>query len=430
MKVPAVLVALHTVGRPLRAPAMLIAAAALPMAAVLATLSVTGASSPRYFPEPPREPEVSPWIVARAEGASPRACQLAALVVDADGPRAGAVLRLTRVTADGTAERWTAVSNQSGVHRFIDLPAGSYQLTAVVDEHAPAAAPPWRCGGDAERAFFTLPLQRSEHVFSGRVVSKDGKPAPGAELAIAQEADEKSALVGTARIPVSPDGTFSLRVAPGRYVLLAQAPHHAPLVRKLSFDDGAPSSTGRFVLSPAPRVTGRVIDEAGAPVAGAIVAAGGIFDPKVRVPSARTEADGTFSLPVVDGQDVVLTARGNGLVARSALGIVRSRLGFTDVDLVARAGRTVEGIVMHEDGSAWAFGAVRYRVRELGLTGVEKADGEGRFVLAGMPLDAEVEVWAEGNATGAWGAQVASPGRDQLALTYTPPAYHSGDPLR
>ena len=63
---------------------------------------------------------------------------------------------------------------------------------------------------------------------------------------------------------------------------------------------------------------------------------------------------------------------------------------------------------------------MHYRVRDLGLQGTEKADAAGHFVVAGMPEDADVEVWAEGNATGAWGAQVATPGNDQLALVYTP----------
>ena len=50
-------------------------------------------------------------------------------------------------------------------------------------------------------------------------------------------------------------------------------------------------------------------------------------------------------------------------------------------------------------------------------------DGAGRFVLDGMPADADVEVWAEGNATGAWGAQVSTPAGERLALVYVPAAY-------
>src|SRR5688500_5539733 len=160
----------------------------------------------------------------------------------------------------------------------------------------------------------------SEHVFAGTVVSRGGGLAAGAEIAMTQESDERNALAGVARIPVGADGAFSVRMAPGRYVVMVQAPNHAPLVRKLSFDGDAPTSTAAFALTPAPRVRGRVVDDAGAPIADALVALRGGFDPKQRAASVRTEADGSFSLPVALGQDVVVTARGAGKVARAALG--------------------------------------------------------------------------------------------------------------
>jgi hypothetical protein len=388
-------------------------------------MSVSGAMAPRYQPPPPASP--SPFVVAQADGDVAGACQIGARVLDGAGPRAGVELRLSRVTAEGSAELWQAVSDAKGAHRFLDLPRGQYQLTALTDDRAPAASPQFACAGGAARAFFELPLVESDHVFAGKVLSKSGKPAPGAELAIGQETDGRTSLAGTARVPVAADGSFHVRIAPGRYVMQAQAPNHASIIRKIAFDTTSAQSAARFALTPAPRVSGRVLDADGNPIAGALVAAGGVLDPKQRAPSARTEADGSFSLPIAADQDVVVTARADGphggLVARVALGIARSALGFGGVDIVAHAGRAVEGVVSRTDGSAWAFGEVRYRVRDLGLTGVEKADASGHFVVAGMPPDADVEVWAEGNATGAWGAQVASPGNDQLALVYTPPAY-------
>jgi hypothetical protein len=93
------------------------------------------------------------------------------------------------------------------------------------------------------------------------------------------------------------------------------------------------------------------------------------------------------------------------------------------VVLVAHAGRTVEGVVTKLDGSAHAFGEIRFRVRDLGITGVEKADQNGHFTVAGLPLDHDVELWAEGNATGAWGARVVGADENTVALTYIAPAY-------
>ena len=114
---------------------------------------------------------------------------------------------------------------------------------------------------------------------------------------------------------------------------------------------------------------------------------------------------------------------GEGRVARAVLGVVDNVGGLQNIRLVAGLGRTVEGVVLRADGGFLAFGAVHYRVRALGLEGEAPTDGNGRFVLDGMPADNDVEVWAAGNASGAWGAQVATPSTSQLALTFVAPAW-------
>lgn len=406
-------------------PARVAAAAALPGAALAAALSLSGATGPRYFERPPPEP--SPYVLAAAEGAMPLGCQIGTRVRLDGAPVEDANLRLSRVTADGSAEVWTARTAKNGAHRFIDLPAGTYHLTAQVDGQPPAGAPEVFCRQAAERLFVEVPLASQAPAQAVAVevalTSTAGGALVGAEVALAQDTDSRDALAGVARLPADAFGRLTVRLLPGRYVLLAQAPHHAPVTRKITLRTDEPTSEARIALAPAPRVRGVLVDEEGAPIADAVVALGAAFDPKARAMRVRTEADGSFSLPVSQGQDVTVSARGGGKVARMAFGVLSSPFGLDDVRLVARAGREVEGVVTRPDGEPWAFGLVRYRVRDLGLSGVEQADDKGRFVLAGMPSDADVEVWAEGNATGAWGAQVSSPGSEPLALVFIPPAY-------
>ena len=43
--------------------------------------------------------------------------------------------------------------------------------------------------------------------------------------------------------------------------------------------------------------------------------------------------------------------------------------------------------------------------------------------VSGLKSNADVEVWAAGNASGAWGAQVATPERNELALTFVAAAW-------
>jgi hypothetical protein len=210
-------------------------------------------------------------------------------------------------------------------------------------------------------------------------------------------------------------------LAAGAYVAQVTATDH--FEKRTTFTVNAGDTNVNVNLAFSPAVRGVVVDELGAPIADAVVAIGGAFDPRARAQSVSTDSNGRFSLPIVQGQDLSITARGNGRVARALLGIVENVDAFQQVRLVASAGRTVTGTVYQTNGDTLAFGAVHYRVKSLGLEGEAPTDAEGRFLLDGMPADQDVEVWAAGNASGAWGAQVATPQRSQLALTFIAPAY-------
>ncbi len=396
--------------------ALALSALTLPLATVWAALSLSGADRTRYQTDVTRPDDDNMWVVARTEGSVAGACQLVAQV---DGD---ASLRLVRAAPDNSAaEVWTAALNENGAHRFVDLPAGTYHLTAAEANRAPAASPAFHCSQHGERGFVVLRTQPIDDVLRGTVSSTAGGVAHGAELIFTQDADDMTALAGPLRIPTAADGSFSTRLLPGRYIVEVVAQNHASQTHKLTVVAG--QSAWHASLLPAPHVAGIVVDDTGAPVANADVALGGGFDPKQRRIATRTDAAGRFSLPVAFGQDVVVTAHSASRVGQLMVGIVRNRVGVDDVSVRVQAGRVVQGVVSRVDGSAHAFGAVRYRVRALGLSGVQRADAQGRFMVGGMPSDADVEVWPEGNATGAWGAQVASPGHDQLALVFVKPAY-------
>jgi hypothetical protein len=414
----------------LPAPLAALPLLALPVAAVIAGIDLLGADEARYQPAPPPADDAPAWVVARTEGTLPGGCQITAQVFD-DATRedgADATLRLVRASATGASEVWTAQTNARGAHRFANLPAGVYHLAAFDQAgpssgRAPVAAPTVVCQGDGARYFSAVTFTDVEHELTGLITSTDQRAIAGAEIAFEQEATDRGALAGVLRIPVEADGSYRVKLAPGRYIAQLMAPHHAVQTRKLTIAPDALASTMNARLAPAPHVSGVVVDDTGAPVPHALVALGGALDPKAKQVRVRADVDGRFSLPVRLGQDVTLTARADALVANASVGVITQPLGILGVTLQLHEGRTVVGQVTRADGSAHAYGEVRFRVRELGLTGTERADGAGNFTLPGMPQGADVEVWAEGNATGAWGAQVASPGNDQLALVYVAPAY-------
>jgi hypothetical protein len=165
-----------------------------------------------------------------------------------------------------------------------------------------------------------------------------------------------------------------------------------------------------------------VVDESGRPVAGAVVAMGEAWDPSSQAARVVTDAAGVFALPVVRGQELTLTAHGDGRLGRISAGTVDDVSGLQALTIAVRTGRTVVGVVVGDDGQPRPHGSVRFRVRALGLEGEVPCDGNGRFVLDGMPAE-DVEAWAADNATGAWGARVADALTGHLTLPWTPPAY-------
>jgi hypothetical protein len=263
-------------------------------------------------------------------------------------------------------------------------------------------------------------LRCGARLLEGTLVGHRGKALPAATVALWQEDSSRSGLAGVVRVRTDAVGHFSARLPKGRYLAHAVAADH--VTKNLTITVGE-KTAARIVLPWSPAIRGVVVDELGAPIAGAAVALGGAFDPKAKASGVVTDVHGRFALPIQARQDVVITARGNGRVARAMLGVVDNIDAFQQVQLVATTGRTVSGTVYTTTGTPLAHGAVQFRIRSLGLEGEAPTDAHGRFLLDGMPADADVEVWAAGNASGAWGAQVATPERHELALTFVAAAW-------
>jgi protocatechuate 3,4-dioxygenase beta subunit len=392
-------------------------------ALVLGSLSALHLLEPRVTRAPELPPSPSPWLVERATAVDDGACQLSLRVLDHDGSVVdNAGVEVVRLEDGQVAWRRALRTDDGGVARLIDLEPGYYDLTVDVADRALNGAPTFRCdpthGG--RRAFFDVTVAPVTGVLEGTLVGHRGKALPAATVALWQEDSARSGLAGVVRVRTDVDGRFSARLPKGRYLAQAVAADHVAKKLTLTVDD---KTSARVVLPWSPAIRGVVLDELGAPIPGAAVALGGAFDPKAKASAVVADEHGRFALPIQAGQDVVITARGNGRVARAMLGVVDNLDAFQQVQLTATTGRTVSGTVYTTAGTPLAFGAVHYRIRSLGLEGEAPTDGHGRFLLDGMPADADVEVWAAGNASGAWGAQVATPERNELALTFVAAAW-------
>lgn len=370
------------------------------------------------MPEPPPWAENVPAAPGEFDGDG---CQVSVQATLAGRPVDDVRLSLHLVNAERTESTWEATPRADGVHRFYALPKGVYHLVATREGTPPAAAPVWRCDEGHERAFFQLDLHAGGAVVTGQVTGRNGVLAEGTEVLLEQPDGHRGAFPGIVHLSLDEEGRFEVSLEPGRYTLLALAPHHTPRLQELRVDENGGSTRVRLAWRPEAR--GVVYDEAGQPVAGAQVFLGGSFDPKVGHSVVETAADGSFVLPVLPGREVLLSARSDEGFAIARLPEVRALEGHTGVVLQLEKGRTVGGFIEHRDTRPCAFCEVRYRVNSHGLTGVVKADDKGEFSIAGMPLGADVELWPKDGATGAWAGRVATPAHSRVLLTYVPPAY-------
>jgi Carboxypeptidase regulatory-like domain len=167
-------------------------------------------------------------------------------------------------------------------------------------------------GSSAEAA---LVLKRALY-FAGVVVDELGKPIPG--VTIAANAHSPGATANIERAESRADGSFELFNYPETPTFLLGAASkgvveffHPDYIDR-DIDDlytVEPKKRGalRVVLVAGHKVTGRVVDDAGRPVANAMIRA--IRKDKTHRKATATDASGSFALRGVSGGLIMLTAR-------------------------------------------------------------------------------------------------------------------------
>lgn len=133
---------------------------------------------------------------------------------------------------------------------------------------APAPGPAEPLEAVAAVASDPTPADDLAAVLHGAVLDTDGHPVAGAAVTLVWNGDDPPTTTS------GPDGLFVLPVPDGRsaFGAVASHPHHASEQRQLLGDVWSGEAPLFFHLSPLALVSGRVLDGAGAPLAGARVA--------------------------------------------------------------------------------------------------------------------------------------------------------------
>ncbi len=223
------------------------------------------------------------------------------------------------------------------------------------------------------------------------------------------------------------DGTATLRgVGPTWAPLAVVAKGYAPAAIMVS-TSGDPKIPSRYAvaLGRGAAVAGRVIDEAGKPIAGARVTAASASEPFPVIDPRRdgvlTGADGAFTIPALAAGSYRLTASDAAHAAATSTPIVLDgkspRGGF---ELVMSGGGAIRGIVTDTAGQPIAAADVRvvsrghvdWRPRRQAFTG-----DDGRFEITGLARRAvEIVVWHPSGSSAIVPADLATKREHELTI--------------
>jgi len=329
------------------------------------------------------------WFGSRGDGA------------EADAPRRGTATATSSTTPD-------AAGGPSSTERRRPRPR---------DESAPDSAAP------SAPKTTTTPSPREVARVTGRVVDAAGSPVAEATLRIDFGGKDRN---------VAPDGRFDVEVPTARetqsVAIQIAAPRHAVRVLSKRLARGAVADLGDVVLAAGGVVSGRVVDDAGAPVpsawivlasvpvedadaprptpaAGSVSARppasgggprftfgpdqipGSMLEPAPRGPVVTSDADGAFTLSNV-AVDAPTALRVGAMGHRHASPVVAARAdapveGVRVVLPRLKENEGIEGVVTAPDGSPAADYEFRVEFGGPAITGSVPArtDAQGRFHL-------------------------------------------------
>jgi RNA polymerase sigma-70 factor (ECF subfamily) len=338
----------------------------------------------------------------RVDIALERGVDVSGRVTDESGsPLAGAAIRIATRRGDWATSRTAAHTDANGAF-FVRALAAERSLSAFADGFAPSADVDLEQRECADaRTTVDFVLVRGGARFVGRVVDTDGRPVPGAIVALGDpapyidmrrdgsEVDDMGPRVER----TDSNGQFVFTgLAPGRTPLTVRADGFAVLRAEIEF--ATEGSTEReLVLFRGATVSGVVRDAAGRPFAGAHVCA---FDAPLpttfigtgQIDFARvfgyvhatSAADGRFELAHLPHGEVYLyaferlniQAIGSVMRAQHVLALTDGESATWDPSI--ERGHTIVGVVEYADGSP---------VAQTFVTAIDESSGQRAVLVAG-----------------------------------------------
>jgi len=260
-----------------------------------------------------------------------------------------------------------------GSFRLTNLQPGPYKIAASHDDFAPAESESLVIGAGATRSVAAL-VMRPGAELAGRVVDERGNGLEGipVELRGATERLPRMSVTAT-------DGSFSFRGVRGEVTVTA-LPYDLPPARDaVTIGDEALVTVELSLSSTLYTLRGRVVDERGFGVSGALLSVSSTSAATPIRRSAKSDADGTFSVPALPEPPFELSAE-HPAFSPSRIPEIES---IDDIRVVMSAGVMFLGEVV-DDWSGDGLPGVRVTL-DGPATRETKTRSDGSFVIRRAP---------------------------------------------
>ncbi|MGE3174991.1 MAG: carboxypeptidase regulatory-like domain-containing protein [Planctomycetota bacterium] len=273
-------------------------------------------------------------------------------------------------------EQGNPVSTDSNGAFVLEAPSRAVELQIGLGDDTGVRVVPVPLGTDEVEVAIDAPPNCT---ISGSVVCLPGRrTASGVLLRISRGDGDDSRV--TARWIELQAGRLRHPLFPaGRSRVTFWCEGQAPVVRELDLAAGEEHALGELLFEPGATLRGRVVDEAGAPVAGAEVFLGEECDLQVYQSQNHTAADGAFSVRGVSSAAASLVVRSPGYAARVVpLRLPQDVLGAEPLQVRLERGSTIR-VEVGGDGAAGVMLVLRRGGRVLSTA---ETDEDGTAVFA------------------------------------------------
>lgn len=281
------------------------------------------------------------------------------------------------------------------------LEPGRFDLQAEARGFAPTRVPGIQLAKDQGAVDLGTVTLAPGVALEGRVVDPQDRPVAGAQVrvhSLSPLLQGRDRTLEEEPILSAADGSFSLSDLPRGESLMVFVDKTGYVTASLDNVEVPMPEPLRVVLKPGSKVSGRVVNEAGEPVAGAAVSLTQISTqlvgiramPEKPIGSARSDADGQFTAEEIEAGKAHLTAFARGFLEADLPPFeVETGRDVEGLQVVLRRGAVVTGRVTGTDGTAVAGARVQLvqgsgRRTPATYLGGATTDGDGNYRLEGV----------------------------------------------